>query len=399
MSTDTAKEADVDVAASETTEEVAPKPPPKSRSKVAATTNGKKQPSAKSSKVEHWTIPLNRITGIENCRNEPETLHALGYDLIKLIKMGLSDDIEEVRSLVNLMEMHEGDIVELEDGTDQVPKLVTTPPKSIVAFAQRLKMYGQFNPIIVRKGGKLKDGSHNFTLLAGARRTAATIYNHAKSRVEVADEVEDAKVIPAEIIGVDRQVSKDDGFNISVEENLSSKTLTALQEGAIYHQMRTERVNPETGKHWTITEIADYFGINKSTVRNREALLKPFKPAKKDEKTGEVLKPATGLTDERRTQLDNGEITLTAAIREALGEQHYSKSAAPKGTRAKPLPLKAMQELFDKSDESNTERRKAIAECMGLTLAKAAKESEERIEKQEDQELRKRKRVRKKSKK
>jgi hypothetical protein len=42
-----------------------------------------------------------------------------------------------------------------------------------------------------------------------------------------------------------------------------------------------------------------------------------------------------------------------------------------------------MQALFDNTAEDNIERRKAIAECMDLTLAAAEKESVERIDVQD----------------
>jgi len=298
---------------------------------------------------------------------------------------------------VNLFEMHECEPLELDvDAVEsRDSKQVSRPASSIVAFAQRLKRYEQFHPVIVRKGKKLTDGNYNFTLLAGNRRTSAIAYNHAKSRVEVEDGVEGAKIIPAEIIATDRPVDDDEGFMISVEENLSNKGLTPLQEAAIYKNFRS-RINPATGKKWTLTDIADYLypGQNKKgTVRNREALLRPRREAKVDEKTGDVIKPATGLTDDDREDLEAGRMTLTAATRKALGEQHYSDSSERQSTRAKPIPLKEMQKLFDKSN--NADYRKGVAACMGIKYSQAVKESDQRIQDEETKALQVRKRPKK----
>jgi hypothetical protein len=129
-----------------------------------------------------------------------------------------------------------------------------------------------------------------------------------------------------------------------------------------------QQTNPDTGKSWTMKEAAEYLNVGYSTFRNREALWRP-----RDPNTGK------GLTDNDRAKVAAGEMLLTAASRKALGEKHYSATGEVSKTRKKPIPLSEIQKRFDETDESNTERRTAFAECMGLTLKQAVKESDARI--------------------
>lgn len=367
-----------------TSSEEATKAPEKAPEKKPA----KKIEAAKESKVVHWTVPLERISALENCRNEPESLSAMGFGLLDLIKMATSEDMDAVREVVKLFETHEGFPASEKAAEEIEAKLVVSASPTVLSLAHGIKKHSQLNPVIMRRE---KD---EFILLAGARRCAAICYNHAKSRVDVADGVEGAELYPATVIAVDREVGKDEGFEISVQENLHTKRLTPLQEAHIYHTYRG-MVNPDTQKKWTLSEIAEhlYPGQHKrGTVRSREALLHPRKEPVKDKK-GRITKPGTGLTDEDRAMLERGEKTVTWAQRRALGERHYSETGTVQSTRAKAVPLSKMQELFDKSPEKNVERRKAIAECMGLTLPQAIKASNKRIADAEGKDLRMRKRT------
>ena len=75
---------------------------------------------------------------------------------------------------------------------------------------------------------------------------------------------------------------------------------------------------------------------------------------------------------------------MTAASRKALGEQHYSETGERQNNRAKAIPLAEMQKLYDATPDKNEVRRQAIADCMGIKLTQAIKESDARIEKQDE---------------
>jgi len=136
-----------------------------------------------------------------------------------------------------------------------------------------------------------------------------------------------------------------------------------LQEGRKYHQMMKE-VNPITGKKYTIKEAAKKIGVPYSTFRFREAIWHPF-----DAKTGR------GLTDEERSLVANGKMSFTYATRKSLGEKQY---ISPK--KEDPIRLREVQNLFDETPASNVERRIALADCMGLELHEAVRQSIEREE-------------------
>ena len=144
-----------------------------------------------------------------------------------------------------------------------------------------------------------------------------------------------------------------------------------MQEGLVYHEM-LQQVNPKTKKKWTMKDAAAELRVEYGTFRNREALWRDHDP-----ETGR------GLTDKQREQVAAGELGVTKASRIALGERHYADTGKPSGKRNAGVPLKEMQKLFDETAEANKERRQAIADCMGIKLAQAIKESDTRIEKQD----------------
>lgn len=322
-------------------------------------------------------VPLARIIGNENPRQEPANLAALGYELIKpndidhsLLYMALSNDIEQVKRFVELMEQHEGqaDVEAEEDSGEQ----------SIVGLASSLAVI-QLQPVVVRKVGN----SGNCMLIFGQRRVAAIAYLHAKSRLE------GKRIHPAVILATETKVKDDAAFDLAVRENFDRKDFTPLQEGAVYYAY-TKRINKETGKPWTLRDVARHLGHNYNTVRSRHALMLP-RVEDKVGKSGEI-KPGRGLTNEDRASLEKGAKTLTWATRRALGESHYSETGERQTNRARPVPLREMQRFFDETDEENEERRKAIADCMGLKYKEAAKLSEKRIQQADTVDLRRRKR-------
>jgi hypothetical protein len=341
-------------------------------------------------------IPLALIVGTENPRHEPANLYAEGFFLINnkeqdksLKHMALSEDMDIVKKVVELFETHENDSPELEteagggeikfkEEGDEARK-----EQSIVSLGRSMAAY-QISPVGVRLAGKTE--SAGFALVWGQRRYAARLYWHAKTRLDVHNKVKGATVFPAVIEATERVMTAEQAFDAAIAENRDRKGFTDLQWATIFSEY-TQRKNPGTKKPYTLKEVArKMFGTKKGAygfVRNRHALMIPRTEAVMEEDGKTVKTPAKGLTDEDRAKLRSGEVTLTWAIRRALGEQHYSSSGTPATNREKPLPLKQMMALFDATSESNIERRKAIAECMGKALDKATAESEERIQKAE----------------
>jgi hypothetical protein len=64
---------------------------------------------------------------------------------------------------------------------------------------------------------------------------------------------------------------------------------------------------------------------------------------------------------------------------EAQGQEGHERNPMNEIAPNRGLSLSLMQRLFDETAEGNMERRQAIADCMGLPLAPAIKESERRI--------------------
>lgn len=341
-----------------------------------------------------YTIPLSRIVANENPRDEPETLFKLGYKLVdkkdkdhSLIDMCLSSDMDTVRAAVALFEQYENEEEfgtapendeSLEKGEYKDGKeLVVKKRQSILALARQLSII-QLQPVIVRKMGDVG----NRVLLLGQRRCAAIAYMHAKSRVQVADGVEGAKVRPATVLATESKATGEEAWELAVRENMGRLDFTPIQMAVILRSY-TERVNPETGQKWTLKSVAEHLGLKYGTARNTHALALPRIEDEVDA-TGKVIKKGKGLTDDDREAVASGKKGLAWAYKKALGEQHYTpgtEKGDPKGmSRRKVLPLKEVEKLFDDTNEQNTERRKALAEVMGLTLENAVTESEKRID-------------------
>lgn len=360
---------------------------------------------------QQYAIPLSRIVGSDNPRQEPAKLATLGYKLVdpkdkahSLLHMALSEDLEVVKQLVALFEEHENDppdYFETEEGDENLNKVsmkedgnsILRRERSIVSLARSMAVI-QLQPVWVRKGG---GENPTYTLIIGQRRTAARAYSYAKSRLDVANKVKGAKLLAAAIFATETKVSGDTAYEFGVRENFDRKDFTPLQQAAIFYEY-TKRTHPETKKPWTLKQVAEHFDLEYGIVRNRRALMLPRVNDKTDDK-GNVTKPGKGLTDEDRQKLATGEVTLTWATRRALGEQHYAETGTPSTTRRKGIPLSAMEKLFDDTAESRKDRREAIAQCMGLTLAQAIKESDKRITESENSELKGQKKAAKKTKK
>ena len=321
-----------------------------------------------------YQVPLSNIVGTDNPRAVPRTLSQMGYKLVdvddpdhSLLHLGISEDLDQVRQCVALFDEHENDPDENED-----EDFVEASARSIVTLAEQFRKVGLLQAIVVRPVGKTEKRS----LIFGQRRLAAMIYLHAKSRLEIEDGVEDAKLIPATIRAVERKVTAEEAYHMAVSENIHRENFNPLEEGLVYKKY-LEEINPVTKKKHTLKQVAQMMGVNIGRVRSYAALQNP-----RNEKTQK------GLTDQDREDLAAGKITVTAAIRKSLNEQHYNDGRR-QTNRARSLPLKEMQKLFDLSGENRQERRQAIADCMGIELEIAILESEIRIAEAEAKEAKK----------
>jgi len=325
-----------------------------------------------------FTIPCATIKGYNNPRHEPAHLFEMGYDLIaepdvsepvfegeepnrKLVKyaslmhMALSDNHQLVAQFVKLVREHES----------VNRKHDAEAPQSICELADEIALCGQWVPIYITPNNIMGDGG---------RRLCAILLLHAESKLKRWNKEKDApsKVFPATIQATHLKANAADLFRISVKINLSRKQFDPLQEGRVYAEM-LQQINPKTKQRYTMKEAAEELMVPYGTFRNRRALCLPRNEAQ-----------GKGLTDADRKAVREGRLTVTAASRKALGEKHYSPTGAPKNTRAKPIPLVEMQRKFDETRANNIERRQAIAECMGLTLAQAIRQSLDRQEAQVD---------------
>lgn len=353
----------------------------KTKTKSSSKDNGKNVSKEIGAVQENLSVPksnifkiaLSCIVGTDNYRQEPANLASLGYHLVNtedvdhsLIHMCLSKDMDTVRAAVALFEEHEGYQSDEDDNLR-----VATPATSIVSLARKIDQVGQLQPVSVRPIGN----TEKYSIVFGQRRVAAMAYRHAKSRMEIADGVK-TKIIPAVVNATVDNITAEEAWNRSVAENSDRKNNDPIQEGMIYSRLM-ERTDPDTGFTYTLSRASELLGVNRNRMRSYIALTKP-----RDEDS------QTGLTDEDRELIRSGDKTVTWGIRRALNEHHYS-DGTPKGTRDRPIPMKAMMELFDNSDETNTERRRAIAECMGFPATddgynEAVKRSEQRIADQEN---------------
>lgn len=417
MSTQTENATD-EAAATETASPATPSPEAKDSKKPNAKKPNAKKPSPKKTaapalKVEKageiLRVPVLSIQ-YDNPRKEPAALYEEGFVLIgdaanvsfevdeesgdwvlerdgkepqvvddpydetnfvSLAHMAVSDDIEQARRYVVLIE--EFETVNRKDKPND--------PQSIVELAADIRTYQQMYPVLVRK-----NGTKSFTGIDGGRRMAAILYLHAKSKVLREDKEADPifgekvpAVYEATVLITDVDCKQSEVKLRSLVANLSRKEFTALQEGRVYHEMLQE-INPETDKKFTSKDAAAYLGIQPGTFRNREALWRPVKHDGDGKQIG-------GLTDSQREKVASGDMLVTAASRKALGEHHYSETGKPSTKRNKGVPLSKMQQLFDETAEGNGERRQAICDCMGIPIKQAIKESNKRIEDEEAREM------------
>ncbi len=318
-----------------------------------------------------FSLHIGQIKEVDNPRHEPENLHSEGYVLVgdpsietpdlkkgqhvSLVHLALSENIQKVQVFVELIEKHES----VDRETDPAAR------QSIVELAESLKQYDQIVPVL------LKHGRHGWILGDGARRVAAVLYLHAKSRLQIEKKEAGApkSVHPAEILSTNMECKSDDVFLRSVIANMARTNFSELQEGLVCYQL-LKQTNPKTGKKYNMTDAARLIGMPYGTFRYRQALFHPSRNGK-------------GLTDEERREVGAGRLNASYASKKSLGEKAPGNGPKKK-KHDRPLSMKEMQDRFDQTPAHNKERRQAFAECMGITLAKAIKDSMARIDSASD---------------
>lgn len=320
--------------------------------------------------ADYVLFPLSQLIGSDNPRQEPEALVSLGYTLIdttnharSLLHMGLSNDPAVYGEFVRLIEAHENDPADFFKDTGIPEKIDLFARRSIVSLARSLKNY-QIEPVGVRMSDT------NGVLVYGQRRVVGILYNHALSKVT------GGKTIPATVKAEIINTTKEEAWGMAVAENFGRKDFTPLQLGAVFWEM-AQKMNPTTGKRYTLKEIAKITGEKYQIVRNRHALMRP-RTADRYDAEDTLVRPGKGLTDADRESLAFGRKTLTWATRRALGEIHFGAHDGPAGKRRRLLPLAEIHKKFDMTPEDNAERRKTLAEVMGLSVDEADEQSETR---------------------
>jgi hypothetical protein len=211
-----------------------------------------------------------------------------------------------------------------------------------------------------------------YGLIAGERRYLASAYNHVKHG--------DKAVIGA----ISQNMTEEQATDMAFEENLKQRPPTPLEYGRRFREY-TERVNPDTGKNYTLKEVADKFGLEYSFVRTREALtyntpadqarldavdrVDPFNPDKK------VPKMRLTSAVERGLAIKSGKTSTPEAIRNR------------KETRRRAMTLAEVQEHFDVNRDKSKDYMTALAVIMRMTLDEAEKESDLRFQVLEEAEV------------
>lgn len=250
-------------------------------------------------------------------------------------ELGLSEDEEKRNKFVELVEKYESE------------------PRGLVDLASSRRSEA-IQPITVRVASR-KGGHVHYALVAGERRYLAGVYNYAKHG--------DKPVIDAIV----KNINLDESADLALDENLNRLDMTELEIAEAIRAKR-QRINPDTGKRFTLREIArvwPYGGKELSAryqfIRGREAL--------------------NYLSDKDKDRLCRGTLGVTKAVQMGFDLKKGKSVESPKdsdGSRRRSMNLTEIRALFDATDPKNTERLQTLAEVMKMTLAEAKEESKER---------------------
>jgi hypothetical protein len=274
------------------------------------------------------------------------------YSALELAqKLALSEDPADKAKFVALVDKYEN----------------TGTPDSLVALADS-RARKEIQPILLR-AFRVLDGVdeatgknkyiHHYGIVVGERRVLAAAYNHAKhgTKPEIGAQV--------------REIRLEEAFDLAVDENAKRRDMTDYEYGVIFKTYR-QRVNPATGKKWSLKDIGIRFGFDYQFVRGRHALAAYLSQA-----------------DQQRVA-KGGRVNITAAIKKALGlkrgRQDGSDVQDKKSNRQRALNLHECQQLFDSTQQRQLDAElkkaylQALADVMQISYAVALVESNKRID-------------------
>lgn len=306
-------------------------------------------------------LPLEKIVTSHNPRKPLKKLQDMGIEPMAFVhEYALSGDPEKMAHFVSMIKENQPEIWDMAATMadlpyDGHPADVEEPGFTVEVETPKM----QIQPIIVRYfNAKIGDGHRvsyetRYGIAAGERRFIACALIQAVL----------GKKHP--VLAIIKKLTVQQAYWIGVEENLQREDMWEDEKGLIFCQWAKENGQGDVPAPWT--EVAKHFNRPYHEVRGRAALAN--------------LNPA------RLALYHDGKINLTDAINEALGESADRTKPSRKGTREVPLSIKEMQILFDNTSRINTERLRAIAECMKKDLSVAIEESDQRFSKPEPEEV------------
>lgn len=243
-----------------------------------------------------------------------------------------------------------------------------TGPQDIVPLANSRRQ-NELQPVYLRSFNTISEGEHvsRYGIIAGERRILAAAYNYAKHGERPTIGATTAKMTP------------DKATDLALEENLKRRAPSDLEYGRYFREYKN-RTNPDTGKNFTLVNIADKLGLPYQFVRTREAL--------------------TYLSDAEKYRLEMADrdsnaprVNLTAAIYKGLAIKGGKAADAEaikdrKDNRQRVMTLAEVQKLFDSvinGTEPNNDAEKAgaylraLAAVMKIRFEDARQESHARI--------------------
>jgi hypothetical protein len=321
-------------------------------------------PKSKVASRSEYRVKLSDVTTSHNPRHPAPDLQAA------LVEEGYFHERDgEKVALTPLELIHKLVFGEDPDGKAKYVALVDkyeNGEEGLVSLA-RSRQKAEIDAIKVREfrsqDGKNEDGSTKYVerygIIDGERRYMAQVYNYAKHG--------GVDTVGAVVL---RKITKEQAFDLAIEANFNRRNPSAVEYGHIFREYRS-RTNPETGKNYTLKEIAERLNMDYQFVRSREAL--------------------TYLTESEQRGVEVGRLNVTSASEKGLRIKQ-GKDAQPlderKKNRQRALSLTEVQSLFDDSRKKPKAYLEALADVMQEDYETAVRRSDKRIKEAEDVELR-----------
>lgn len=341
--------------------------------------------------------PLSQIIGTDNCRRPCPMLWNLGLDPWAAYRQVVSDDMDEVRKGVAVLEQ-----------SPRFREMAATLQNDSQLQAIGLRSYRA-------RSGKV-DGEQQYedraALSFGNGRLFGTALLEGRRKIALADGEKVSKT-PLTIDGILMRLTREESYELSIVENDKRSEMDDLDWGLLFDR-DLKTVNPQTKKLHTIKEVAEKRGKNYHWVRGRAAL--PYLPAemlaeitdwnkvnidalcqtaltykagaKQDIKVDEGEAPATTAAPQNKTvggsvailAMDGDDDTATTGTGSESegddkgGEPTPRKSRLPRSVvpkkRRTVMTMKEMGEFF--AEQEDDAAKSIIAQCMKMTVEEAA---------------------------